>query len=138
MVRSRSVCLRSACCCSWRPSRVLPHPNREIVAAPRIARRPSLSRLAAFGHSFHFEGAWASSIRIWWHFVMVLVPTGAFVLALREFRRAWPLTTAVPASADRAHEAPEPKKLAAEVLSASGTRSSETARGALPGKGDNR
>ena len=60
-----------------------------------------------FGHSFHLEGAWATSIRIWWHFVMVLVPTGAFVLALREFRRVWPLTAA-------AHEASEPK-LAAEI-----------------------
>ncbi len=67
-----------------------------------------------FGHSFHLEGAWASSIRIWWHFAMVLVPTGAFVLALRQFRRAWPLTTAAPAGAPTAHEAPKHER-AAEI-----------------------
>jgi hypothetical protein len=49
-----------------------------------------------FGYSFHLEGAWASSIRIWWHFVMVLVTTGAAVFALGEFRRAGLLTTTTP------------------------------------------
>jgi hypothetical protein len=49
-----------------------------------------------FGYSFHLEGAWASSIRIWWHFAMVLVTTGAAVLALGELRRAGLLTTTAP------------------------------------------
>ncbi|MDQ4042828.1 MAG: CRTAC1 family protein, partial [Actinomycetota bacterium] len=65
-----------------------------------------------FGHSFHIEGGWAPAIRIWWHFVMVLVPTVLFLLALREFRRAWLLTTTVPAGAPTAHEAPEHERAA--------------------------
>ncbi len=59
------------------------------------------------GASFLLEGAWAPTIRIWWHFAMVLVPTVLFLLALREFRRAWPSTTAAPADTAAAHEAPE-------------------------------
>ncbi len=62
-----------------------------------------------FGHSFHLEGAWAPSIRIWWHFAMVLVPTVLFLLALREFRRTLPPTAATPVTA-QAHEAPELKQ----------------------------
>ena len=60
-----------------------------------------------FGHSFHIEGGWAPAIRIWWHFVMVLVPTVLFLLALREFRRAWLLTSAPAPSIISTHQAPE-------------------------------
>jgi hypothetical protein len=61
-----------------------------------------------FGYSFHLEGAWASSIRIWWHFVMVLVTTGAAVLALGEFRHVGLLTTTtLRTSSTSTHEMPE-------------------------------
>ncbi len=40
------------------------------------------------GASFYLDGAWASSIRLWWHFLANLAVTVAFVLAVREFRRA--------------------------------------------------
>jgi hypothetical protein len=61
-----------------------------------------------FGYSFHLEGAWASSIRIWWHFTMVLVTTGAAVLALGELRRAGLFTTsAPPTSTTSTHETPD-------------------------------
>ncbi len=51
-----------------------------------IGRPIGLSTL--LGASFYLEGAWASSIRLWWHFVMNLVVTVAFMLAVRELRRA--------------------------------------------------
>ena len=52
-----------------------------------LAGRPiGLSTL--LGASFYLDGAWASSIRIWWHFVINLVVTVAFVLAVRELHLA--------------------------------------------------
>ncbi len=65
-----------------------------------VGRAMGLSTL--FGATFYLGGAWATSIRIWWHFLMNLMVTGAILLALRELRRAKarrarPLTTAAPA-----------------------------------------
>jgi hypothetical protein len=49
-----------------------------------VGRAIGLSTL--FGATFYLGGAWATSIRIWWHFLMNLMVTGAILLALREFR----------------------------------------------------
>jgi hypothetical protein len=57
-----------------------------------------------FGHSFHIEGGWAPTIRIWWHFAMVLVPTALFLLALREFLPAWAATSSPATSTSPTHE----------------------------------
>jgi hypothetical protein len=82
-----------------------------------------------FGHSFHLEGGWAPSIRIWWHFVMVLVPTALFLLALREFRRASPLATAAPqTSTTSTYEVPEHER-ADEIPVVQGERHSPVAGG---------
>jgi enediyne biosynthesis protein E4 len=43
-----------------------------------------------FGRSFLLEGAWAPSIRIWWHFTMVVATTVLLVLALRDLQRGKP------------------------------------------------
>lgn len=51
-----------------------------------VGRPIGLSTL--LGASFYLEGAWASSIRIWWHFVVNLAVVAAFLLAVRELRRA--------------------------------------------------
>ena len=51
-----------------------------------VGRAIGLSTL--FGATFYLGGAWASSIRIWWHFLINLAVTGAVLLALRELRRA--------------------------------------------------
>ena len=37
------------------------------------------------GASFYLGEPWASSIRLWWHFLINLAVMGAFVLAVREF-----------------------------------------------------
>jgi hypothetical protein len=64
-----------------------------------VGRAIGLSTL--FGLSYYLDDLWASSawsasIRTWWHFVMVLVPTVVFLLALREFRRVWLTTPGAP------------------------------------------
>jgi hypothetical protein len=55
-----------------------------------IGRPIGMSTL--LGASFYLDDAWASSIRLWWHFLINLAVTGAFVLAVREFYRARLLT----------------------------------------------
>jgi hypothetical protein len=71
-----------------------------------IGRSIGMSTL--FGASYYLGNAWASSIRIWWHFLMNLTVTVAALLALRELRRTGLLTTpAVSASADEAYETPK-------------------------------
>jgi hypothetical protein len=73
-----------------------------------MGRAIGLSTL--FGASVYLGDAWASSIRIWWHFLMNLAVTVAGVLALHALRRVGLLTMAVPASTDEAHEAPKHKR----------------------------
>src|ERR687886_2069507 len=68
-----------------------------------MGRAIGLSTL--FGASIYLGDAWASSIRIWWHFLMNLAVTVAAVLALRGLRRVGLLRMGVPASTDEAHEA---------------------------------
>lgn len=74
-----------------------------------MGRAIGLSTL--FGASIYLGDAWASSIRIWWHFLMNLAVTVAAVLALRGLRRAGLLRSmAVPASTDEAHETAKRKR----------------------------
>ena len=70
-----------------------------------MGRAIGLSTL--LGASIYLGDAWASSIRIWWHFLMNLAVTVAAVLALRGLRHVGLLSMAVPASTDEAHEAPK-------------------------------
>jgi hypothetical protein len=62
------------------------------------------------GASIYLGDAWASSIRIWWHFLMNLAVTVAGVLALRGLKRVGLLTMAVPATTVEAHKAPKHKR----------------------------
>ncbi len=63
-----------------------------------------------FGASFYLGEAWASSIRVWWHFLINLVVTVAAVSALHGLRHVGLLTIAAPVSTDEAYKAPKHKR----------------------------